>query len=353
MKKIGILTFQFADNYGAVLQCYALRKAINKMPECQAEVINYIPASFHYRKTWENEYEESLFRKKREAFQKFLLEYCGVKKPVIHSVLEDETYDYYVVGSDQVWSTDLPEYFLPEIVNKVRCIAYAASVGLETDYPKLNRAMLQEYIPKFTHVSVREYGHAMFIEEICGRKCKCLLDPVLLLDAAEYEEIKPDICLRKGKFIFFFWIKHDREYMHGVEFVNRLSRLLDVPIVHSLNFAPDYMFCNDGGCMQFESIQNFLWYVNNAEYVVTNSYHATLFAIQFRIPFYSFVVKKMGQRIDTLCKRLAINDRVVEGYLPIDQVSRIVNFDLIHEQIHEQRRESLSYLQDTLEVVIE
>lgn len=350
MKKIGILTFQYADNYGAVLQCYALRRVINRMAGCWAEVINYIPASFRYNNAWENEYEENLFHKKREAFQRFLSVHCGIEKPVIHSVSEDEPYDYYVVGSDQIWNTGMEEYFLPEIVDKARCIAYAASIGLQEDDPRLKKDILKEYIPKFKDVSVREYMNAALIERICGRKCECLLDPVLLLDPADYEGLIAREELRKEKFIFFFWIRHDKAYMHGVEFANSLSRLLGMPIVHSFHFAPEYMFCNNGGCMQFEGIENFLWYVKNAEYVVTNSYHATLFAIQFRIPFYTFVVQTLRSRIDTLCERFAISDRVVTGYWPIGRVSKDIDFNAIWGQIEEQRQASFRYLSMALEV---
>lgn len=350
MKKIGILTFHFADNYGAVLQCYALRRVINSMADCRAEVINYIPNSFQYKKTWENEYEENLFHKKRDDFQRFLSVHCGIEKPVIHFMSEDEPYDYYVVGSDQVWNTSMEEYFLPEIVDKAKCIAYAASIGLQEDASGLNKDILKKYIPKFQYVSVREYMNAALIEKICGRKCACLLDPVLLLDSADYEGLMAEKKLRKEKFIFFFWLMHDRECMRGVELVNNISRLLGMPIVHSFNSAPEYMFCNDGGCMQFESIENFLWYIKNAEYVVTNSYHATLFAIQFRIPFYTFIVQIMRSRIDTLCERFSINDRVITGYLPVGRICKDIDFDAVWGRIKDQRRESFGYLREALEV---
>lgn len=353
MKKIGILTFHFADNYGAVLQCYALRRVINGMAGCRAEVINYVPASFQYARTWTNEYEESLFRKKRKKFETFLSEYCGIQKPVIHTAPEAGSYDCYVVGSDQVWSTGMQEYFLPEIADKACCISYAASIGVGMDYPWLKKSVLQQYVPKFTSVSVREYEHVGFIEKVCGRKCECLLDPVLLLNADDYEDFIAKESLREEKFIFFFWLMHDKEYMHGVEFVNRLSRLLEMPVVHAFQSAPDYMFYNDGGSMQFEGIENFLWYTRNAEYVVTNSYHATLFSIQFHTPFYTFPSKSMRSRIDTLCRRFAIHERVVEGYLPMDQVHKDIDFGSIYRKISEQREDSFRYLQKALEAAYE
>ena len=104
MKKVGILTFHYVDNYGAVLQAYALRKKINELPECRAEIINYVPSGFEYELYGNGEKYRAMLQKKRQSFEAFLSKYCGVNTPIISSV-EDSGYDYYCVGSDQVWNS--------------------------------------------------------------------------------------------------------------------------------------------------------------------------------------------------------------------------------------------------------
>ena len=78
MKKIGIATFHYADNYGAVLQAYALRRTINCIEGCQAELINYVPSGYMI-----HPYEASVtgisnMKKKRVLYEKFLQEYCNI-----------------------------------------------------------------------------------------------------------------------------------------------------------------------------------------------------------------------------------------------------------------------------------
>lgn len=353
MKKIGILTFHFADNYGAVLQAYALRKVINSFSTCHAEIMNYVPPAFRYKKTWQNEEEEKLFFEKRAKFETFLEQHCGVISAKVNSIGDSEEYDYYVVGSDQIWNTNSIGYFLPEVSDYSKKISYAASIGVSPDAPKLRKSVLQKYVPTFSHVSVREYEHVPLIEEECHVNCECVLDPTLLLDVEDYLPLVSKEKLREDKFIFFFWLKHDSEFMRGVEFANNLARKLGLPIVHYFNFAPKHMFCNDGGDMQFESIENFLWYVKNAEYVITNSYHATIFSLMFHRPFYTFVTQSMRGRIDTLCARFGIDNRVVEKYLSIDKVNKEIDFEGIFQKVYEQRKASIHYLKNALEIVDE
>lgn len=352
MKKIGILTFHFADNYGAVLQSYALRRVVNSLPECCADIINYIPPAFRYARTYQNDYEEKLFENKRRAFKDFLKNKCGIGSVIIYNLKDAELYDYYIAGSDQIWSTtkNFDEYFLPWVPDGAKRISYAASVGLKVTDHKLRVSIMKKYIPQFDSISVREYEHVALINSFSEKKCECVLDPTLLLRAEDYTTLVTEEILRSEKFIFFFWLIHDKSYMRGVEFVNNLSRYTGFQIVHYFNFAPDYMFANDGGSMQFEGVENFLWYIKNAEYVVTNSYHATIFSIQFKTPFYIFVAQNMRTRIDTLCRRLSIADRVVEGYLPMKDVSLNIDFDAISEKISEQRKISMSFLVRALEV---
>lgn len=353
MKRIGILTFHFADNYGAVLQSYALRRVINSFPECNAEIINYVPSDFFYAKTWQNEYEHMLFEKKRESFRKFLLDYCGVRGEVRYTIPAHGEYDYYVAGSDQIWTTDpiLDEYFLPHISKGAKRVSYAASIGINPDNPNLKYSVLREGVSRFDAVSVRETGHVSLIEKLTGKKCYCTLDPTLLLDEKDYEALVSKQQLKNKPFIFFFWLRHDRNKLQGVAFANALSRKLEVDIVHYDNTVSDDLFFSDGGCMQFEGVENFLWYVKNAEYVITNSYHCTIFSILFRKPFYTFGTETMNLRIETLKEKLPVAERIIESYLDINKVNTKMDYIGIYERLKQERGYSLSYLKHSLDIM--
>lgn len=353
MKKVGILTFQYANNYGAVLQAYALRKKINSLEGYEAEIINYVPEEFSYSLPLNTEESYENMLKKRTCFERFLNEYCGIKKPMIHKVCGNE-YDYYCVGSDQVWNFQMESVnvnylfaYLDEIAVK---FAYAASIGMNIESARVYKKLFAQYVSKFKGVSLREQEQVSFISEVSGLACRTVADPTLLLKAEEYKGIIAKNSLRDKPFLFFFWLPHDHELMKGVEFVNMLARKYDISIVHSIPGAAPYMFCKDDGCMMYEGVENFLWYIQNAKIVVTNSYHAMLFSMQFQTPFYAFAVHSMRSRFDMLIEKMGIGSRMVDSYKDATQVSDVMDFSGIQQQIVCEREDSLVFLKKMLDI---
>lgn len=352
MKKVGILTFQYANNYGAVLQAYALRRRINSLGGYQAELINYVPEGYTYAvpANTNEAYERML--EKRAHFESFLKEHCGLNQPMIHEV-KGAAYDYCCVGSDQVWNFEFgrvnENYLLAYLDESVQKFAYAVSVGMSVERARAYKDIFSRYAPKFKGISLRESEQLSFISEMSGLECRAVADPTLLLEPEEYKDIIAKEALREEPFLFFFWLEHDHELMKGVEFVNMLSRKYGLPVVHSIVDAPPYMFSKDGGCMMYEGVENFLWYIQNARMVVTNSYHATLFSMQLQTPFYAFAVHAMKSRFDTLTEKMGIGSRIVESYLDASQVSDTMDFSDITEKIQSERKGSLAFLKKMLD----
>lgn len=351
MKTVGILTFHYVDNYGAVLQTYALRHVINNLPGYSADIINYIPPTFSYNKHWKTQMENNLFLRKRKYFTDFLYKKCGIKESLV-SFLTGEEYDYFCVGSDQIWNTSFKGliYFLPFQSDTSQKISYAASVGLSEESPFFNWEYFRKYIPDFSWISVREQEHVKLLESVTDVSCECVLDPVLLLDASDYENIIEKKKLREHEFIFFFWLPHDGSLFRGIEFTNMLSRKYNLPVVHSVINSESYMFYNDDGCMMFEGVGNFLWYIKNASYVVTNSYHATLFSIQYNKVFWSMVVHSMRSRFDSLVRTLGIGERIIKTYLPYDKIDKTIDYKKIYKKIDKERVKSMDYLYKALSI---
>lgn len=350
MKKVGILTFHFADSYGALLQSYALRKAINKLQGYSAEVINYIPEHWKMRpyvNTTEGRYA---FIEKRKKFCDFMKVHLGIDKEVC-TVVNGNDYDCYCVGSDQVWNnliTRCDGYYLPHVSSDANKIAYAASMGNALEDEKLDKEVLKKYLPAFKNISVREPGYCEFVQTITGKDCKWVLDPTLLLDAFEYEEIVADKEEREP-FVFFFWLNKE-EQLKGVELANIIARKYNLKIVHSLVDAKKYTFYNDGGCMMYEGVQDFLWYVKNAKFIVTDSYHGTIFSLQYRIPFYTLIYEARRSRIDAISEAFGFSDRVIERNLLCSEINSQIDFDSIWNKIYRMREKSIDYLRESLEV---
>lgn len=351
MKKVGIATFHFSDNYGAVLQCYALQKVINEFDDVCAEVIDYRPHRFCYKKVWTTEKERKLFYEKRKRFEAFLNKHCHMASHRT-SVIEGSEYDYCCAGSDQIWSMDpmYREYFFPNVSADVYKFSYAASMGVPVADIRQKEGELIRYLSSFQAVSVREKEHAEYLTEVSGRECRIVIDPVLLLDADAYMSVfSQEDKGEERPFLFFYWLQHDKELFRGVELVNMLARIYNLEVIHSVYGADERMFSRGGRCMYYEGIEDFLWYMKNAAFVVTNSYHGTLLAIQFKVPFYSFVVEILRCRFDTLAEYMDISSRIVTKMIcPWDADDKI-DFGKIKNEISRFRASSLEYLKEVLD----
>lgn len=352
-KQIGILTFHYADNYGAVLQAYALRKVINSFKDCHAEIINYVPKGYHYYVSSDAAiaYRQ---REKREKFSKFLSGHCGLHTPMLHSVTGNE-YDVYLVGSDQVWNTELIEvssdyeYFLPHVNEEAKRIAYSASIGM--DFEKIDRSLFQKYLSKFQSISVREKSYVEIISELSEKSCEYTLDPTMLLSGKDYAHLLIEPNIEEKPYILYFWYDMGDKGYGSVETVNILARKYGLSIKHT--FLPyghnaSQLLANNVGCIMYSGIEEFLWYIKNAQIVVTNSFHGTVFSILFGRPVYIFYPELRKCRQQNLVEMLEIRDRVVQKYMNPDELTMEMDYKAIFQMLEKERKKSLSYLNDAL-----
>lgn len=352
-KKVGILTFHYADNHGAVLQAYALRKTINKFTGCHAEIINYVPKGYGYPVPAGSELLNRK-KRKREKFNDFLSENCGIHSPMIHDVTGNE-YDVYIVGSDQIWNLDIPEaaadyeYFLPHINEKAKRIAYSASIGQPID--EIDRNLFQRYLPKFESISLREKSYVDIISELSGKRCECTLDPVMLLEGKEYEKLmkRPDVV--EEPYLLYFWYDLGDGGFKSTEMVNMLARKYNLSIKHTFsteNSIARQMLANDGGDVLQEGIGEFLWYIKNAHVVVTNSFHGVMLSILFKKPFYMYYPEVRRSRQENIVNLFQLQDRVVQGYISSDRLNLDMDYRSLFLKLEKEREHSISYLKNAI-----
>lgn len=353
MKTVGIITCHYFDNFGSVLQAYALRRYINRLPGYHAELINYIPENASYRPYEPGQAGKEELERKRKKFEKFLKEKCGVVDDPVRAVTGNR-YDYYCVGSDQLWNFNIcdigQEYFLSNLDASAKKISYATSLGLSVEQLRKSREIFSSKLKSFKAVSVREMVHAVFLREECGVENTCVVDPTFLLNAEDYEELIPKTPVRHKPFVLFLWYMHDDCFFAGTEFANMLSRKYNLPIVNSFVKPSPHIFAKNGGCMMYEGIENYLWYIKNAEVIVTNSYHTTLFSMYFQKPFYVFLEDSMRSRFDTLCSQLPISSRMVTKYISPDEVSLDIDYKAIYEAAKPYIQASKEFLANALDV---
>ena len=289
--KIGILTFQFAHNYGAMLQAYALKSFLNAHYPC-VDIVPYFP------KWAQKEYAISPFAKgislkKRIRFaiqyprRKLLaarFEDFAENELGIRNAFDDPNtlagflnqYDAVVFGSDQIWNDSITgkttDYYGGEI--DVTRIAYAASLGTKT-LTEWQSECAARYLPRFSAISVREQHSAKLLEQIVSDPIETVLDPVFLLTVSDWEKLCVPSKAGPDYMLLYFLRNDDRLLAQAQRYAKENG--LTVYEIHPT------MARAHNGCRQLHHIgpKEFLWLIRNAECVCTNSFHATSFCMIF------------------------------------------------------------------------
>ena len=338
--KIGILTFWWSnDNYGQLLQCYALQKYLDDMGH-DAFLIRYkrndILPNPLFCKIIKAFNPIELFRhikfmiNKKRTLNCLSRDFNGFRQKYLKlSEIEYDSYeqmksnppnaDIYIVGSDQVWNFSnfsvkrylfpIHAYFLDFGSEKTLRLSYAASWGVDDITSKL-RNVITPLLSRFDYVSVREEKGIDLCKKCGFDKVEWVCDPTLLLDADTYRKIYKENKIRKqeNKYIFLYMLSAENEL--------DVSKVWDFAKTNEL--AVVYVKGNSkfDGYESFEAtIPEWLYLLDNAEYVITNSYHCAVFSSIFQKHFgVSPVIGKdsgMNTRLDSLFKMLNIDERFI------------------------------------------
>lgn len=343
MKKIGIITFHRAFNYGAVLQAYALRQAIIKLGyDC--EIIDYgnvgeeprINLNFKGIKT----FLASLFLFllsfvnadiRRIKFKKFINKQIGISKKRYKTKDElfnaNREYDVFIAGSDQVWNCNLTNadltYFLDFVNDDKIKISYSASFGM-TLIPQHLVTVYSKLIKRFNKVSVREISGQKIVKEIAGVESDVVLDPTLLLCKDEWDKISSRK-IKNKKYILCFIIMQDPPGL--MAFCKHIKSLTGYKIIRLAN--PVYKIEFDKKIISTAGPLDFISLIRNSSIIITNSFHGTAFAVLYEKPFYTFLYNNERDiRLKEIAMRLGLEERLINPeHLPKIKKEDITNFD--------------------------
>lgn len=349
------MTLHIGDNYGALLQCYALRYVINKIENCNAEIINYDPGREF--PVYSDDDVEKVYEDKLSRFIEFAREYCGVEGTPFTDINDDraKSYDYYITGSDQVWNTGFSfadeSYFLNFVSNGSKRISYAASISIPETSPKLNRKWFEDNIPLFDHISIREKTHKTFMEHFTDKSVHVVADPTMLLSIAEYEELCEKVKYPDGDYLVLYFLKHDNSGPLLIELANMISRKYSLKVMYSFADVPKELFKNESNSFFGYDPREFVQLIKHAKMVITNSFHGTVLSLKFHIPFYTFVVGFMASRITDLLEETNLSDRIARGYVPLNDHMMDVDFTNADKVINSKVDESLLFLKEALDEV--
>ncbi len=322
MKKIGIITFSRANNYGAVLQAYALKHKLKQLG-ADASLLNYACPPI------DNVYALSPFKRSRRLadlpmnslriplvwrtrrkfgpFRKKFLQDTPLLNAATIGQIESR-FDAFIAGSDQVFNLRLTEgdgnYFLQFVSDKSKKFSYAASFGISVPTTQESK-LLKEFLASFQEISCREQTGCAIVEKLTDKKALMHLDPTLLLNASQWAKIA---CLpAKKEYILAYLIMPTPS---ALSFIKRLAKKENLPVV-VLTSSPIKRVEASYVC---PTPQQWLGYFLQAKYVVTNSFHGLAFAVNFNKSFFVDLLPPpvgTNSRMENLLHLIHLQDRLV------------------------------------------
>lgn len=366
--KIGILTFQYANNYGALLQAYALRKYLLNLGH-EVYILNYDNSMLYMKNrnlkkkiltcVWDI-FSKILGKNKRlkkfEIFRKKNLEISmSVMKNIeeIRAYVANTKYDAYIVGSDQVWNpyiTSNDSVYCLSFATNEKKIAYAASFGISC-FPLNLEENFIKYINKFNFVSVRENTGKDILNKMNYQDVRVVLDPVFLLEKKQWEKLA--ITNINYSYILCYYMPGDKVCEKKIKKIaENLRNRFGYKIIN-IGRKEYHKFINDGKDIIDASPNEFLGYFKNAKFIVTNSFHGTAFSLIFEKEFYSVVnlsinnETKLSSRITDLLQNVELDNRIIS-----DRTEQIdvfpIDYKKINKNINQLKKQSKDYLVQAL-----
>ena len=360
-KKIGLLTFHCAHNYGAVLQAYALQEYIKSLG-CDVEILDYRPNEItqSYRiipklliksnsissklKTIIKYFILFIFQIciriwRRRLFLRFMHNKYHLSSSMYnYEFNKNYDYDLYIIGSDQVWNPTLtkglnPIYFGDFDVSKfAKKVTYAASSSYY-DFTEIQKKEIRKYLDNFYKLSVRENELSEYIESEFNKKAQVVLDPTLLVDIDVWNNIA---------------IKPSRErylltYIIGSEVSDIAKQIAKERNLKIINISPIYK----------DVIRNkkvfgpaeFVGLFKYAEYIVCSSFHGTVFSILYNKEFCSVGSgNHLDSRVKSLLHDLNLENRLIFNIKDKEKLQEPIDYRYVNTKLIELKKGSADFL---------
>lgn len=305
MKKIAIITFHWATNFGAVLQAYALQQYLLSTGR-ETEIIDYVPWStaLSQQINWRKNHRIDLIvreRKLEEFRAKYLIRTNRFNRNSLLRRLSED-YSAVVCGSDQIWNQSFTlfgeykptlAYFASFVGKETKRIAYAVSFGAVSVSERYKKYTAPE-LKNFSAVSVRETTGKHIMEDF-GIKAEVVCDPTLFLKKEDYQQLTMDVDMVVPK-VFSYVLHSHIETKEIAEYVKRkISEYRAEPHI--------------------TGIEEWLYAIQHSELVVTNSFHGVMLSIILNKPFVAVLIKgsAMNDRLHTILAAVGLEDRVVDS----------------------------------------
>lgn len=382
--KIAILTLQHSNNYGAMFQAYALSTFLENAGH-DVFFINYhqdVPTvagyirnplaflgkifgkralSIKFLKSKRIEsHSKTVEREFLEIFDQFRRQHLNIPNDAVNfAELETDCpdADAFIVGSDQVWAADFvfssPAYLLAFAPPGARKISYAASFG-KAKLEGYLRNTFSKHIRTFQAVSVREKSGVAILDALVGVNAVHVLDPTLLI--SDYSEIIDYSLVPEGEYVFSYRLSQSADLTQWAdEVIEAISQDQMLPLYSVSTNVPE----SEGHHVHHlqPTPGQLLGLIEKAQFFVTNSFHGTVFAINFRTRFLTLardVAKdKQNLRLEDLLDSVGTPQSFCGPFLASDKVlekaAAAQDFYTMHARLEPRRVESIDFLSKAIQ----
>jgi len=367
--KIAILTQPLTNNYGGILQNFAMQESLRRkghqpvtLNVCKAMKSRKIDLHFFLsvakrfvQKYIQHDptivflqaYKQTNFGETPQPFQqRFFKENLSLEmlKPGNISA-ENDKYEAYIVGSDQVWrpifTSNLSNFYLDFVKNpEAKRIAYAASFGVDHWESDANTtAEIASLAKKFNAISVREHSGLKLCKENLGVEAVQMLDPTMLLQAKDYRKLYNRHKTQDGneQYIATYVLDRNPE-IQGV--IQSVSKALGIPVKRIGKYQKE----------GFDSLESWLEGIDKASYVITDSFHGCVFSMLFGKQFVALGNKSRGMtRFEDLFSQFEVPERLVGSHdEAMKSLKAPIDYDRVYEIMDAKRVLSNEFLDNNL-----
>ena len=344
--KIGILTFHDGINHGAYLQCYGLYKTIENMGH-DVKIINY--KNF---KHWWKEYKCFLWTKNprilyaniRKIF-KFKVEQRRLPKTSFtfsREKVNKEEFNIIVVGSDIIWNYKNPLFgfdpvYFGNFLNAKKIISYAGSFGNIDINDSLPKEAIND-LKKFSNISVRDDNSLKILKKITYKPINIVLDPTFLYNYTK-EEKK---CIYKN-FILIY------AYQINLDQIRQVKEFAKKKNLNTIAIAYNQAWCYKN----IISLSPFEWlgYFRQADYIITSTFHGTIFSIKYSKKFVTIPNIHINNKLRYIMEITELKKRVLHNQKNIEKILSLnIDYKIVNKKLSKFVLESKNYLKECLNV---
>lgn len=363
--KVANITLHAINNYGSVFQTLATEKIFESLG-CEVETIDYVRETAQLDSCWKilkhggpgwkikmKQLALHLLPKSKdkrvERLDDFRQKHLHLTKRryLSDKDLEKETpeADIYCTGSDQTWNTEIQHgvpraFFLAFAPVDKKRIAFSASFGI-SKLPERDKAEAKELLSKYSAISVREASGKKILDDLGFSDSVQVLDPTLVANPDMWYSLASPRIIEQG-YILVYQLNSNDAF---VKYVNEFASHKGLHVVHvrlrkeainNCTFMPD---CSPGDLLSL---------FKYSSYVITDSFHATVFSLLFHCNFMDIYPSKFPTRLESILTLTGLQSRHVTDFSRFDYADTAIDYDKVDAILEKERQKSLDFLKNAI-----